>query len=80
MTDPIIEEEKEECECGGECGCGGHEHHGHEHGHDHGPHDGPHGGPKHDGVPPHILREIMDLKEKVGRLEGIVEVLLNKKN
>jgi tetrahydromethanopterin S-methyltransferase subunit B len=31
--------------------------------------------PKHD-VPPHILKEIMDLKEKVGRLEGMVEVLM----
>ena len=49
-----------------------------EHDHEHGPH-GRHG-PKHDGVPPHILKEIMDLKEKVGRLEGIVEVLLSKKN
>lgn len=30
-------------------------------------------------VPPHILKEIMDLKEKVGRLEGIIEVLLKQK-
>lgn len=27
-------------------------------------------------VPPHILKEIMDLKEKVGKLEGMIEVLL----
>jgi tetrahydromethanopterin S-methyltransferase subunit B len=31
-------------------------------------------------VPPHILHEIMDLKEKVGRLEGMVEVLLHSKH
>ncbi len=31
--------------------------------------------PPHD-VPVHILKEIMDLKEKVGRLEGKMEVLL----
>lgn len=35
--------------------------------------------PKHD-VPPHILKEIMDLKEKVGKLEGMMEVLLRQKN
>lgn len=29
-------------------------------------------------VPPHILKEIMDLKEKVGKLEGKIEVLLQK--
>lgn len=27
-------------------------------------------------IPPHILKEIMDLKEKVGKLEGMIEVLL----
>jgi hypothetical protein len=27
-------------------------------------------------MPPHILKEIFELKEKVGRLEGIIEVLL----
>jgi hypothetical protein len=32
--------------------------------------------PPHHDVPPHILKEIFDLKEKVGRLEGIIEVLL----
>ena len=43
--------------------------------------DGPKGPPPpmHD-VPPHILHEIMDLKEKVGRLEGMVEVLLHSKH
>ena len=33
--------------------------------------------PPHHDVPPHILKEIMDLKEKVGRLEGKVEALMN---
>lgn len=32
--------------------------------------------PKPHDVPPHILKEIFDLKEKVGRLEGKMEVLL----
>ncbi len=32
--------------------------------------------PKHGEVPPHILKEIMDLREKVGKLEGMMEVLL----
>jgi hypothetical protein len=45
--------------------------------HHHGPMDGP-GGPHKEGVPPHILKEIMDLKEKVGKLEGMIEVLLRK--
>ncbi len=31
--------------------------------------------PKHD-VPPHILKEIMDMKEKIGKLEGMMEMLL----
>ena len=31
--------------------------------------------PPHD-LPPHILKELMDLKEKVGKLEGQMEVLL----
>ncbi len=35
--------------------------------------------PPHHELPPHILREIMDLKEKVGRLEGIIEVLMKTK-
>lgn len=30
-------------------------------------------------VPPHILKEIFDLKEKVGRLEGKIEVLMSLK-
>lgn len=34
--------------------------------------------PHHD-LPPHILKEIMDLKEKVGRLEGMIEVLMKTK-
>lgn len=32
--------------------------------------------PRQADVPPHILKEIMDLREKVGRLEGMLEMLL----
>ena len=42
--------------------------------------DGPKGPPPppmHD-VPPHILHEIMELKEKVGRLEGMIEMMQGK--
>jgi len=35
--------------------------------------------PPHHEVPPHILKEIMDLKEKVGKLEGMMEVLMKNK-
>lgn len=35
--------------------------------------------PSHHDLPPHILKEIMDLKEKVGRLEGMIEVLMKNK-
>jgi len=35
--------------------------------------------PKPHDIPPHILKEIFDLKEKVGRLEGKIEVLMNLK-
>lgn len=35
--------------------------------------------PPHHDVPPHILKEIMDLKEKVGRIEGMIEVLVKSK-
>ncbi len=31
--------------------------------------------PTHD-IPPHILKELLDLREKVGRLQGQMEVLL----
>ncbi len=31
--------------------------------------------PHHD-LPPHLLKELFDLKEKVGRLEGQMDVLL----
>ncbi len=31
--------------------------------------------PPHD-IPPHILKELLDLREKVGKLEGMMEVLL----
>lgn len=41
---------------------------------EHGPKHGPKHGPGHD-IPPHILKEIMDLKEKVGKLEGMVDIL-----
>jgi len=64
----------EECECGDECECGhGHPHHGPHHGHEHGPGHGP----KHE-LPPHLMREIMDMKEKIGKLEGMIEVILKK--
>lgn len=36
--------------------------------------------PKPHDVPPHILKEIFDLKEKVGRLEGKIEVLMSIKS
>lgn len=36
-------------------------------------------GPPHD-LPPHLLRELFGLKEKVGRLEGQMDVLLRLKN
>ena len=42
-------------------------------------HDGPKGPPPPPpmpGIPPHILHEIMDLKEKVGRLEGMMEMMM----
>lgn len=32
--------------------------------------------PPHHDVPPHILKELLELREKIGRLEGIIEVLL----
>lgn len=31
-------------------------------------------------LPPHILKELFDLKEKVGRLEGKIDVLLSLKS
>lgn len=37
------------------------------------------GPPPHD-LPPHLLRELFDLKEKVGRLEGQMDVLLRLKD
>jgi hypothetical protein len=43
-------------------------------------HDGPKGPPPIQGIPPHILHEIMDLKEKVGRLEGMMEILMHSKH
>jgi len=36
--------------------------------------------PKPHDVPLHILKEIFDLKEKVGRLEGKIEVLMGLKS
>jgi len=35
--------------------------------------DKPH--PPHPELPPHILKEIFGMKEKIGRLEGKVEIL-----
>jgi hypothetical protein len=43
-------------------------------------HDGPKGPPPQQGIPPHVLHEIMDLKEKVGRLEGMMEILMHSKH
>lgn len=31
--------------------------------------------PPHD-VPPHILKELFEMREKIGRLEGMMEILL----
>ena len=42
-------------------------------------HDEPKGPPP-PGIPPHILHEIMDLKEKVGRLEGMMEIIMHSKH
>jgi hypothetical protein len=56
--------------------------HGHHHDkdgeceHEH-PHHGPGHGPRPE-LPPHILRELMDMKEKIGKLEGMMEVILKK--
>ena len=36
--------------------------------------------PPHPEFPPHILKEIFDMKEKIGRLEGQIEVLLKLTN
>jgi len=35
--------------------------------------------PPHD-LPPHLLKELFDLKEKVGRLEGQMDILLRLKD
>lgn len=43
-------------------------------------HDEPKGPPPGPGIPPHVLHEIMDLKEKVGRLEGMMEILVHSKH
>jgi hypothetical protein len=32
--------------------------------------------PSHYDVPPHILKELLEMREKIGRLEGMMEVLL----
>jgi hypothetical protein len=43
-------------------------------------HENPKGPPPTLGIPPHVLHEIMDLKEKVGRLEGMMEILMHSKH
>ena len=44
-------------------------------------HEGPKGPPPMQGMPPHILlHEIMELKEKVGRLEGMIEMMMHAKH
>lgn len=41
----------------------------------------PKGPPPHHGdIPPHIFRELLELREKIGRLEGMMEVLLKTKS
>ena len=44
--------------------------------HEH-PHHGPGHGPRPE-LPPHLFKEIMDMKEKIGKLEGMMEVILKK--
>lgn len=68
----------DDCDCGEECECE-HEHLQGEPMHPHHPHHehSPHHGPKHE-VPPHLLKEIMEMKEKIGKLEGMIEVILKK--
>ncbi len=39
-------------------------------------HHKPHPPKPHHDVPPHIVKELLDLREKIGRLEGMMEVLL----
>jgi len=36
--------------------------------------------PPHHELPPHLLKELFDLKEKVGKLEGQMDVLLRLKS
>jgi hypothetical protein len=36
--------------------------------------------PPHHELPPHILKELFDLREKVGKLEGQMDVLLRLKS
>ncbi len=43
-------------------------------------HDEPKGPPPMPGIPPHFLHELMDLKEKVGRLEGMMEMIMHSKH
>lgn len=69
--EPDVKEHEEEMKKHGhhhddDCDCK-HEHHGPEHGRGHGP-----------DMPPHLMREILDMKEKIGKLEGMMEVLLKK--
>jgi hypothetical protein len=42
----------------------------------HAPRPEGHPPPKPGDVPPHILKELLELREKIGRLEGMMEVLL----
>lgn len=32
----------------------------------------------HHDVPPHIIKELLELREKVGKLEGMMEVIMKK--
>lgn len=40
---------------------------------------GPPPPPKTHDVPPHILKELFEMREKIGKLEGMMEVLLKQK-
>jgi hypothetical protein len=74
--DPVNQDNKDLkgncCEPGQGCECEHEQPH-----HDHGHHNKPDHGPKRD-FPPHLMREIMDMKEKIGKLEGMMEVILKK--
>jgi hypothetical protein len=34
--------------------------------------------PPHHDLPPHVMKELLEMREKIGRLEGMMELLLKK--